>query len=83
MNVLSAMPEMDPVQFLKIAGQGATLRTHADLWRWLQGDVQQWLPHEVLLVGWGDFRTGDLQYDIVSSLPGCAPTCARRAASRR
>jgi len=70
MNVLSAMPEMDPVQFLKIAGQGATLRTHADLWRWLQGDVQQWLPHQILLVGWGDFRNGDLQYDIVSTLPG-------------
>ena len=70
MNVLSAMPEMDPVQFLKIAGQGATLRTHADLWRWLQGDVQQWLPHQILLVGWGDFRNGDLQYDIVSNLPG-------------
>ena len=84
MNVLSAMPEMDPVQFLKIAGQGATLRTHADLWRWLQGEVQQWLPHQILLVGWGDFRNGDLQYDIVSSLPGLrthlCPAAAHRAA---
>ena len=65
-----AVPDVDPVQFLKIAGQGAQLRTHADLWRWLQGDVQTWLAHDVLLVGWGDFRAGDLQYDIVSSLPG-------------
>jgi transcriptional regulator EpsA len=63
-------PDSDPAHFLKIAGQGASLSTHADLWRWLQGDVQQWLAHEVLLVGWGDFRTGDLHYDIVSSLPG-------------
>lgn len=65
-----SLPDVDPVQFLKIAGQGAQLRTHADLWRWLQGDVQQWLPHDILLVGWGDFRSGDLQYDIISSLPG-------------
>jgi transcriptional regulator EpsA len=64
------LPDVDPAQFLKIAGQGATLRTHADLWRWLQGDVQLWLPHDILLVGWGDFRSGELQYDVISSLPG-------------
>ena len=60
----------DPAHFLKIASDGAALSTHEQLWRWLQGDVQQWLSHEVMLIGWGDFRTGDLQYDIVSSLPG-------------
>ena len=66
------------IQFLRIAGQGASLATHADLWRWLQGDVQKWLAHDVMLIGWGDFRTGNLRFDIVSSLPGlrtfnCAP----------
>ena len=69
-TIAAATPDVDPVQFLKIAGEGAQLRSHADLWRWLQGDVQRWLPHDILLVGWGDFRSGDLQYDIVSSLPG-------------
>ena len=64
------MPETDPAHFLKIAGQGAAVSTHADLWRWLQGDVQQWLAHEVMLIGWGDFRSGNLHFDIVSSLPG-------------
>jgi transcriptional regulator EpsA len=58
------------VQFLRIAGQGASLASHADLWRWLQGDVQQWLSHEVMLIGWGDFRTHALDFDVVSSLPG-------------
>ena len=62
--------QADPAHFLKIAHDGAGLSTHEQLWRWLQGDVQQWLCHEVMLIGWGDFRTGDLQYDIVSSLPG-------------
>jgi transcriptional regulator EpsA len=64
------MPDSDPAHFLKIAGQGAGLSTHADLWRWLQGDVQQWLAHEVMIIGWGDFHAGELHYDIVSSLPG-------------
>jgi len=63
-------PDRDATQFLQIAGQGAGLATHAELWRWLQGDVQQWLTHDALLVGWGDFRSGELHYDIVSSMPG-------------
>jgi len=78
MSANVALPDSDPAQFLRIAGQGASLATHADLWRWLQGDVQKWLAHEVMLIGWGDFRTGNLRFDIVSSLPGlrtfnCAP----------
>lgn len=64
------LPDNDPAQFLRIAGQGAGLSTHAELWRWLQGDVQQWLEHDVMLIGWGDFRSGELQHDIVSTLPG-------------
>ena len=68
--IAAARQQADPAHFLKIASDGAGLSTHEQLWRWLQGDVQQWLSHEVMLIGWGDFRTGDLQYDIVSSLPG-------------
>jgi len=73
------MSDVDPAQFLKVAGQGAGVQTHADLWRWLQGDVQKWLAHDVLLVGWGDFRSGELHYDIVSSLPGVRSCSCTRA----
>ena len=69
-NITSPLPERDPAKFLEIAGQGAAVSTHAELWRWLQGDVQQWLAHDAMLVGWGDFRSGELHYDIVSSVPG-------------
>lgn len=69
-TALITMPESNPAQFLKVAAQGVGLSSHADLWGWLQGDVQQWLDHEVMLIGWGDFRTGELEYDIVSSLAG-------------
>src|SRR5437899_8792962 len=60
----------DAVQFLEIATQGAGLATHHELWRWLRGDVQQCLSHEAMLIGWGDFSTGQLRYDLLSSLPG-------------
>jgi transcriptional regulator EpsA len=75
-----SLPEVDPAHFLKIAGQGVVVQTHADLWRWLQGDVQQCLPHEVMMIGWGDFRTGELHHDLVSSVPGVrSHSCARAA----
>jgi transcriptional regulator EpsA len=70
MIALSTLPDRDAAQFLKIASQGAGIATHEELWRWLQGDVQAWLAHEVMLVGWGDFRNADVQFDIVSSMPG-------------
>ena len=70
MSASSILPDTDPAEFLKIASQGAGIRTHADLWQWLQGDVQHLLPHEVMLVGWGDFESGDLRFDIVSNMPG-------------
>ncbi|MEJ7931954.1 XrtB/PEP-CTERM-associated transcriptional regulator EpsA [Ramlibacter sp. AN1015] len=60
----------DAAAFLQVATRGATLSTHADLWRWLRDDVQALLPHDLLLVAWGDFTAGDLQVDLVSSLPG-------------
>lgn len=56
--------------FLQIATRGASLSTHADLWRWLRDDVQALLPHELLLAAWGDFQSGEIQVDLVSSLPG-------------
>ena len=80
MSTLPNLPDADPAQFLKIAVQGAALATHADLWRWLQGDVQQWLAHDVLLVGWGDFRVGELDFDIVSGIPGMRTHDFTRAA---
>jgi len=70
MSALPKSPSTDPVQFLRIAQEAVGIETHADLWRWLRNAVQPWVPHEALLIGWGDFQSGDLQHDFVSSLPG-------------
>lgn len=78
MKFVPPVPAADPAHYLKIAAQGSALSTHADLWRWLQGDVQGWMAHDVMLIGWGDFGAAHLRFDVVSSLPGvrshnCAP----------
>lgn len=44
------------------------IRTHLDLFNWLRGGMQQFLPHDILLAAWGDFAQGEIRYDIVSAL---------------
>lgn len=50
------------------------LRTHSDLFRWLQGDVAAFLPHDILIAAWGDFASGKPCLDVVSGLPGVRTT---------
>lgn len=69
-NATSPHPEQDPAKFLNIARQGCGVANYTQLWRWLQEDVQQWLPHDALIAGWGDFRSGALESEIISCLPG-------------
>lgn len=42
--------------------------THSHLLAWLQGDFQTLLPHEILLVAWGDPRFDAFHLDVTSSL---------------
>jgi transcriptional regulator EpsA len=46
------------------------VRTHFDLLVWLQGEMQQYLPHDLLIAAWGDFEAGVVHHDIVSIMPG-------------
>jgi transcriptional regulator EpsA len=60
----------DSVRYAALVEQGTSVTRHADLLEWLQGDIQQCLPHDILLAGWGDFQEGTIQHDVVSRLPG-------------
>ncbi len=48
----------------------AAVRTHLDYYRWLQSDIHAFVPHRSLLAAWGNFETGELKFDIASSLEG-------------
>ncbi|HZM33627.1 MAG TPA: XrtB/PEP-CTERM-associated transcriptional regulator EpsA [Burkholderiales bacterium] len=60
----------ESARFLRIVAECGRIRGHYDLYRWLAGEVQQFLPHEVLLSAWGDFASWDLKLDVTSGLPG-------------
>jgi transcriptional regulator EpsA len=55
---------------LELVHQSLQVQSHLDLFVWLQGKLQKFLPHEVLIAAWGDFSLGLVYFDIVSSLPG-------------
>ncbi|MDB5870414.1 MAG: transcriptional regulator, LuxR family [Polaromonas sp.] len=56
--------------YLKLIEGISTVRKHFELLQWLQNDIQHCLPHDILLVGWGNFQEGLVQHDILSKLPG-------------
>src|SRR5688500_1982097 len=57
-------------RYFRIIQEGIAVRQHIDLLRWLQGEVQHYLPHEIMLVAWGDFSSNSIRHDIISPLPG-------------
>ncbi|MES2949382.1 MAG: XrtB/PEP-CTERM-associated transcriptional regulator EpsA [Pseudomonadota bacterium] len=60
----------DLARYYALISQVFGVRRHIDLMHWLQGDVQYYLPHDILVAAWGDFHLGLIHYDIVSSIPG-------------
>jgi DNA-binding CsgD family transcriptional regulator len=57
-------------RFLRIVAECGCIRSHYDVYRWLGGEVQYFLPHEILLSAWGDFETWDVKLDLTSGVPG-------------
>lgn len=57
-------------RFLETIQSSLAVRSHLDLLRWLQADVQAFLPHQILLAAWGNFSEGLIYVDVVSPLPG-------------
>jgi transcriptional regulator EpsA len=55
---------------LRIIQQSLGIRRHVDVFLWLNGELQNFLPHEILIAAWGDFARGSLQFDVISAIPG-------------
>lgn len=50
------------------------IKKHIDFFTWLQNDITQFIPHEMLLAVWGDFNHQNsehpLHYDLASNIEG-------------
>lgn len=56
--------------YFRVIREGMAVRSHCDLLRWLQGDVQHYLPHKIMLAVWIGTAARQVEYDVVSALPG-------------
>ncbi|HQR41726.1 MAG TPA: transcriptional regulator EpsA [Gemmatales bacterium] len=70
MTTLKNLPVDDLNMLLHVVQQSFSVRQHYQLFSWLQEDVQLFVPHDVVIAAWGDFRSGEVSYDIISPLPG-------------
>jgi transcriptional regulator EpsA len=59
----------EAASYLRIAAEAVSIKRHYDLYLWLNGELQQLLPHEILISAWGDFTAWQPRLDVVSSLP--------------
>lgn len=57
-------------KFLRIALRSARIGSHLELFQLLQGDVQNFVPHQILICAWGDFFGPRLKLDVISAIPG-------------
>ena len=60
----------ESARFVRIVAECGGIRRHYDIYRWLRGEVQHFLPHDILLSAWGDFASWQLKLDLTSGLPG-------------
>lgn len=56
--------------YFRVIQEGFAVRSHYDLLKWLQGDVQRFLPHHIMLALWIGPGANHAEYDVVSFLPG-------------
>lgn len=57
-------------RFLRIVWKASQIRHHYELFLLLQGEIQHFISHQILIAAWSDFGKPDLTLDVVSALPG-------------
>lgn len=60
----------DGARFLRILSDSLAVNRHYELFQWLSGELQRFLPHSLLISAWGDFAGRSVALDVVSALPG-------------
>jgi transcriptional regulator EpsA len=70
MSFLPSLSTEDLHHYHRVVTHSVEVRSHFDMLIWLQGDMQKYLPHDILIAAWGDFATGPVQHDIISAMSG-------------
>lgn len=74
MDFPCTLPADELKAYQEAISRSLEVRSHFDVMVWLQGDMQRYIPHDVMLSAWGNFDTGNVQHDVVSALDGVRST---------
>jgi transcriptional regulator EpsA len=73
MRALTFLRTLSPQELMRyhqVVSRSELVRSHRELLVWLQGDMQQFLPHEIMIAAWGDFSSGAVKYEVISAIAG-------------
>lgn len=63
------VPKGEHDRFIDVLQPTLRAKSHLDLFLWMQGDLQRFLPHDIFLAVWGDDHLERLQVDLISAMP--------------
>lgn len=67
------LPSLSPEELRRyhcVIAHAEQVHSHFDVLVWLQGDMQRYLRHDILLAAWGNFQSGAIHHDLISTLAG-------------
>lgn len=70
MSLNTKLDNSEMQQFVELLDESLKVRSHFEFLLWAQGNLQQFLPHDIMIAAWGDFSLGLIYFDIVSAIPG-------------
>ena len=70
MAFLPSLSTQELQRYHEVVARSVEVRSHFDVLAWLQGDMQRYLPHDILIATWGNFEKGAIHHDIISPLAG-------------
>lgn len=70
MGFLKSLSTEEIQRYHRVVTHAVDVRSHFDMLIWLQGDMQHYLPHDIMLTAWGNFETGDIHNNIISRMAG-------------
>lgn len=70
MAFLPSLSTKELQRYHRVVTRSVEVRSHFDVLAWLQGDMQRYLPHDILIAAWGNFQRGEIHHDIISPMAG-------------
>lgn len=66
---LNQLTTEESLRFLRIVAKTLQIKCHYDLFLLMQGEVQFFIPHPIMISAWGDFSKWNLTVDVISAIP--------------